>query len=521
MALKSSQRGTGNSGGVDVGAAPADLKGVVFTGVLWKSGTRVVAEGTRFVLVLILARLLTPTDYGVAGMALVATSFVGLFTDPALGAALIQRPTIDERDRSTVFWMAVGIGTLLTIVGVATSGAVASFFGEPQVQNLFIVTSLCFFITSLAVAHRALLTRQLAYRSLEIREMASIITGAAVAITFAVAGAGPWAIVSNFVAYSLMTTVLAWLLLDWRPRARFSLDSARSLSGFSTRVFAATLLSWGNQNLDNTLVGRFLGAPALGTYALAYNSMQTPRRLVAGTVNQAVNPVFSRIQSDKPRLERAFVRTRRLSVALVAPCLLGIIIVAPDVVPVAFGHQWHAAILPLQLLCLGGIAVSLNTLNWSVLQASGEARALLRLTLLESAITWSAFVAGLPWGIVGVSAFYAGARWLLVLPETWMSARATSFGFWACLRAGGDMLLIALVAAAIAFASRELLLDTGVSVVVRLALVAAVMTGAYAVLLSLVTPSLLREIWQVARFRSLRTPGAALQTSSNGESNAL
>ena len=499
MLAKSSRVRTGEDDGLDVGRAPDDLVGTVFTGVLWKSGTRIVAEGTRFALIVVLAHLLTPSDYGIAGMALVATSFVGLFTDPALGAALIQRPTIDEKDRSTVFWMAVGIGTALTILGVAFSGAVASFFGEPQVRSLFAVTSLCFLVTSLAVAHRALLTRQLAYRSLEIREMISILSGAAVAVVVALGGFGPWAIVSNFVTYAAVSTVLAWLLLDWRPRAGFSLERARRLSGFSTRVFGATILSWGNQNLDNTLVGRFLGASALGAYSLAYNAVQMPRRIVAMTVHQAVGPAFSRIQEDRERLERAFLRTRRLSVALVAPALLGLIIVAPDLVPLVFGDQWHAAILPLQLLSLGGIAVSLNTLNWSLLQAAGEARALLRLTTLESAVTWAAFVAGLPWGIVGVAGFYAGARWLLVLPETWMTARATSFRFSSSLRAGGDVFVIALCAAAGALGARELLVQAHLSVGLRLTSAAFVLAAAYAVLMLLLVPSLPREIRRVWR----------------------
>ena len=489
---------------VDAGQPPADLTGAVVSGVLWKATTRGVAEVTRVVVVIVLARLLTPADYGVAGMALVITSFGMMFTDPALGAALIQRPTIDERDRSTVFWTAAGLGAALTVLALALSGFVADFFGEAQVQDLFAVSSLCFMIIGLAVAHRALLTRRLAYRSLEIRQMASIVTGGATAIVVAVAGFGPWAIVSNFVAYSVMSTVLAWLLLDWRPKAVYSLDSVRNLGGFSTRIFSATLLSWGNLNLDKALVGRFLGAAPLGAYSLAYNTMLMPVVLVSGTIHQAVSPAYSRIQQDRERLERVWLRSRRLSVALVAPALTAVIVVAPDLVDVVFGEKWDDVVVPLQLLCLGGIASSLSALNWSVLQASGEAGALLRLTLLTSVVTWSAFAAGLAWGIVGVAAFYAAARWLLVIPTTWMTTRGVSFDFWATLRAGAGILPIALGAGAVAYGAREVLLGTELPAALRLALVGLVMSVAYLALLFLMAPSLVREIRQVVRQRRSR-----------------
>ena len=115
---------------IDYAPPPADLTGAVVSGVLWKAATRGVSLATRVATVVVLARLLTPTEYGVAGMAIVVASFAALLTDPALGAALVQRPAIDERDRSTVFWLAVGIGGFLTVLGIAVSPLVADFFGQ-------------------------------------------------------------------------------------------------------------------------------------------------------------------------------------------------------------------------------------------------------------------------------------------------------------------------------------------------------------------------------------------------------
>lgn len=501
MALKSRPPGQ-SATGVDTGELPPDLTRAVLSGVRWKATARIVAEVTRIAVVLVLARHLTPADYGVAGMALVVTFFGLMLTDPALGAALVQRPTIDERDRSTVFWMAAGLGALLTIVGIALSGIVADFFGEGQVKDLFVVTSLCFVVISLSVVHRALLTRQMAYRSLEIREMISVVSGGAVAIGVALAGFGPWAIVSNFVVYSLMSTILVWLLVAWRPQAAFSVESARNLSGFSVRIFSATMLSWGDQNLDNALVGRFVGAPALGAYSVAYMAMLLPVSMLGRPLHQALSPAFSRIQGDKDRLERAWLRSKRLSVAVVSPGLLALIVVAPDFVHVLFGEQWDDAIVPLQLLCVGGIADSVATLNWSVLQARGEAATLLRLTLVSAGVTWGAFIGGLHWGIVGVAASYAVAKWLLVVPTTWMTTRGVSFDFGATLRAGTEMLPAAIGSAGVGLAVRQLLLDTEIPEFLRLAVVGTIILVVYVALVLVVAPSVVRDVSQVVRRRA-------------------
>ena len=514
MASKSREANVPTEQDVDFGAPPDDLTGAVLSGVLWKTMTRGVSEATRVVVVAVLARILTPADYGVAGMALVVMSFAAIFTDPALGAALIQRPEIDERDRSTVFWTAAAIGAALTVLSIAFSPLVARFFGEPQVRNLFAVASLVLVVTSLSVAHRALLARKLAYRSLEIRETVSIVTGGAVAICIALAGFGPWAIVSNALAYSVVSTILAWLLLDWRPRAVYSRVSIRRLGGFSSRIFSAMLLAWGNQNLDKALIGRVLGAAALGAYAIAYNAMMLPVGLVAGTLHQALTPAYSRIQQDKERLERAWLHNKRLSVAIVAPALMCLAVVAPDFVHVLLGDQWAAAVAPLQILCIGAVATSLGALNWSVLQARGEGKALLRLQIVSSVVTWIAFVAGLPWGIVGVAAFYTAARWLLVIPTAWFTARGVSFDFGATLRAGTAMLPIALAAAVVALGARELLVEIGVPPVLRLVAVGLVMAVAYIGLVRLVMPSLVDEILQVVRRRGRSEASPRLSADS-------
>jgi PST family polysaccharide transporter len=465
-----------------------DIGGAVAIGIKWKALTQVVSEGSRVLVALILARLLTPGDYGVAGMAMVCVSFASLFTDPALGTALVQRRTISEEDRSTVFWTTCFVGAAVALVGVAVSGYVADLFGQHEVKSLFMVLSIGLFLSGLSVTQLALLMRQLAYRSIEIREIVATLIAAACAISVAFAGFGPWAIITNWLVFTAASSALLWFLAPWRPSFIYSRGSLIDLGSFGMKVFGSRVLTWGNSNMDNVLIGRFLGAAPLGAYALAYNVMYVPITRISMPLMSILSPAYARMQHDRERQQSAWLRSKSTIAALLGPAFAAVIVLAPDLVPVAFGPKWHAAVVPVQLLSLAGLAQTLVALHWSILTALDRPGTLFRINLLVTALTVAAFIAGLPFGIVGVAGFYAGARWLLVFVDTALTTRAIDYPFWISLRAGLDSLPYAVAAGAAGFGVRLLLIDAHVPQVARLFIVGAIIVGAYLMLLYLASP---------------------------------
>ncbi len=470
------------------------LRDKVVGGVLWNVLTQLTVQGAKLVVAVVLAHLLTPRQFGVAGMAFVFANFLSLFTDLSLGAALIQRPELTEDDRSTMFWTTFGVGLLCTAFGVAVSSLVAGFFGQPQVGPLFAALSAGFTLSALSTTQSALVMRTLAYRSLQIREMASTLIGAGVGIAVAAAGLGAWAIVSQYLAMSGAAVVLIWSLSPWRPRFRFSLQSLRDLGGFGAKLFGSRLLSYANLNADNLLVGRFLGSRALGIYSLSYSVMFTPILRIEAPIAQVVFPAYSRLQADPERLGVAWLRSKRMSAALLAPLFFAILVAAPDLVAVVFGHKWHDAVPVMRLLCVAGLANTVVTLNWPVLQARGQAGTLFRLNLFMTSVIVAAFALGLIWGVVGVAACYGVAKWLLILPETWVTARSVSFGVRRALRASGEVVLLGAGAALLAAGLRVALLAAGISAPARLALVLGFGAIAYVALVAIAAPDLIREV---------------------------
>jgi O-antigen/teichoic acid export membrane protein len=483
-------------------AADGSIRSRVLHGLAWKAGGQLAMQSSRVVVAVVLARLLAPHDFGVAGMVLVFTSFVLVFSDVALGAALVQRPMLTERDCSTAFWASVGLGTFFTAAGIAASGAVAAFYGEPQVRALAAALSVGFLVNALGATQESLLIRDMRFRSLELRTMAAVGVGAVVGIGAALAGWGAWAIVGQQLALVATSTLLLWRFCSWRPRLRFSRASLRDLGGFSANVFGHRVLYYLHRNADNLLVGRFLGAAALGTYALAYNVMLLPFSRIAGPVQDVLFPAFSKLQDEPARIAELWMRATRVIGAVSVPALAGLVVVAPDFVRVVLGPRWSGMVPVLQILAWVGLLQSLQTLNTNILQALDRTRTLLRFSAGFFAVHVTAFAIGLHWGIVGVAAGYAVSCTIVEPLFAWVTCRVAGTTVRAFASSLAGVATASLLMAVCMLALRVVLVHEGLPAAVRLLLVVAVGAAVYLPACAWRAPEVLTEL------RRLRPRGA-------------
>jgi O-antigen/teichoic acid export membrane protein len=477
------------------GAAPdsESLRRLVRSGLGWKLSSQISGQGFRFLVAILLAHLLTPHEYGIAAMAVVFLGIPQIFVDFSLGAALVQREKLTAQDISTVFWTTLVAGMAVTGACVAASPAVAAFFSTPSVGPMFAFAGLSFTISGFGVVQYALLTRAMDFRSLEIREIVATLAGGVAAVAIAFAGFGPWAIVGQLVCTYAISTALIWKLTPWRPSLCFSRESLRSLGSFGLKMFSARLLSYLTTNADNVLVGRFLGSVALGTYAIGYNVVFSPFTRMVRPLQQVLFPAFSRLQKEPDRLANAWLRGEALIAAVVVPALLGIAAIAPDFVTVILGARWNAAVPLVQLLGLAGAMQVLQSINWQVLQAFGEAGKLLRISAFSSTLSVASFAVGLHWGIVGVAAGYAVSR----MPVLWVFNRRTSrelgVSTWAWARGLAPVLSASIVMATTVFTARLALVDIGLAASLRLVLLIALGFSVYMALLYVGSRELLAD----------------------------
>ena len=447
-----------------------NLRKSMLTGVVWKLLGHGFAQVTRSVVGVVLARLLAPADFGLAAVALVYIGVTGIFTDLAMGAALVQRRVVTEEDRSTAFWTTLGAGALLTALGVALSPVIAAGLSAPDATPLIAATSSMIFLSSLGLTQTAILTRELRFRSLELRNFAGTTFGAAVALPLAFAGFGAWAIVCQAIASTGISSALVWRLSTWRPQWIYSTESFRSLGSFGGKTVVAQFLGFLSLYADNILIARFLGTTALGIYSMAYNVMFVPVMRVAQPIQDVVFAGFAKLQADRDRLRDAWLRGSVLVSSLNAAAFLGMVVVAPDFVIVVLGDKWAPAVRVLQLLSLAGVAQSFMTLNWSTMQAIGRAGTSLRLRLFSVPLIIAAFAAGLPWGVEGVAGFYAGARAIVVVVSIVVTGRALGASLpFVALRLS-QVLAHCLLMAAVVFLARRALLQTRIEPGPRLAI---------------------------------------------------
>jgi O-antigen/teichoic acid export membrane protein len=484
-------------------AVVTPMRSRVTRGLAWKAASSSVLQVMRLIVGVILAHLLSPHDYGLAGMVIVFASLVLIFSDLAFGSALIHRPTLTEDDRSTVFWTSAAIGLVLTVTGIALSGPLAAFYGEPRVKPLFAAMSLSFFVASIASTQAALLTRDMNFRSLELRQMAAAVASGGVGITLALMGEGPWAIIAQQIAAATVSTALLWVASPWRPRLTFSWTSLRGLGGYSGNVFGSRLLFYANRNADNMLVGRFLGASSLGAYSVAYNLMLVPISQIAIPVQDVLFPAFARMQDDIEALKHAWFRANRVIAAISVPALLGLIIVAPDFIGVVLGHRWHSATPVIQILAFVGILQSVQGLNSSVLRAVDRTSALFRYSVVVSIASVTAFALGLHWGIVGVAAAYAISSGIVEPYYSWLTARSVGLSLVDFVRPLIGVFQASAGMAVCVLVLRELLLRADVPPAARLALLIGAGAAIYAILCSWRAPEVRDEVRDIRRRRAL------------------
>lgn len=484
----------------------ADLKGRSVRGGL----VAVTSRGCQFVIntvmTVVLARLLTPTDFGLVAMVFAVTELAQAFADVGLSAATIQREDISHDQVSALFWINAAAGLGLMLVTIALGPVLAWFYKEPRVTHIAFALSATLFICALRVQPEAILRRQMRFTALAIRNIAGSILGVCVAISMAVGGAGYWALVAFPLTANFTQMALSWAAVRWMPSLPRRGTEVRSLVAFGAHVAASHLASRLSQSANNSLVGWWWGAGPLGLYSRASNLLLVPVQQFSDPIGTVVVPAFSRIQSDPERFARYYLRTVNLIMWITAPIFGFLFVASKQVILLVLGRQWMEAAPVFQILAIAALTQPLLQLTTWTLVSRGESRQLLKLRMIISPIIIGSYVIGLPFGIKAV-ALSASLVLLAIFP--WV----LSFSF------HGTRLTLAHVRRAISWPLSLTLGGVGLAEVIRyfvappriipqLGVIAVSFAAAYS--LSLLIPAVRKEVASVTKlFGELRLTGQA------------
>lgn len=402
----------------------ADLKERSVRGGAVTIAAQIVKMAAQFTTIIVLARLLAPSAFGLVAMTAAAVAFLELFKDLGLSAATVQRPVLTHGQVSTMFWLNVGLGLLAAALTAALAPLLARFYGEHALVGITLCLAAGFIVSGFSTQHLALLRRQMRFGALAALQVGSELAGMAAAIGAALAGAGYWALVVQRLVWVAVLTAGAWSLCAWRPGRAASLAEVRELLHFGGNVAISNLVGLVARSADQILIGWFWGAASLGLYERASKLVLVPLNNLNAPLHAVAMPALSRAADEPVRHRRAYLGMVE-KLAMITMPAGALLVAAPDwVVALALGPQW-AETAPI-LAWLGVTAIyqpATYTLSW-LLMSQNRTREMSAFSIFNGVVLVSAIAAALPYGMEAVAAAYALSGLLVRVPALlWMVGR--------------------------------------------------------------------------------------------------
>ena len=365
----------------------SQFKSKFISGVFWTSIEMVINRSFKFFIKLILARVLFPEDYGIIGMAVVFTSLIGVFNDLGLSAALIQRKekNLTEDHYSTAFWSGILWSFLIyALIFFIVSPLASSFYEEPILEKIIPVLSISILASPITMVHTAIVTRKLDFKKISRISNSSTIISGIVALIMALNGAGVWALVFNSVA-SIVVALPQWFFAsEWLPKLKFSKKAFKDVFGFGVFTTGTKLFSTINAQIDYLIVGKLLGASALGLYSFAFLLTSVIRAQILQVIERVIYPIFSQYQDQPSRLKSYYLKLLKINIYIIFPLMSGLIIFSNYLVPLIFGQKWEDSILVVQFLSIGVLISTLVSSSGVYIRASGKPSLELKLAGINS-----------------------------------------------------------------------------------------------------------------------------------------
>ena len=367
---------------------PDSLKQKTVSGVSWSLIEQVLARGINFIIGIILARLLSPTDFGLVGMLGIFIGISQLFIDGGLASALIQKKSPSDKDFSTVYIINMSMSLVVYFVLFFIAPFVAAFYNQPLLKPLLRTLSISLLIGSLASVQSTLLSIRVDFKHKTIISVISSIFSGSIGIACAFKGMGVWALTAQTIASSAAITILTLMFVRWIPKLVFSKESFRNLFSFSSKILAASLISTIYGNAYPMVIGKRFSAAEVGLYSRAGQFPGVANGTISGALGKVAFPIFSKIQDDDERLLSAYEKYIQLAYFILFPLLFGLCGCAKPLVSLLLTDKWLACVPLMQILCFATITDCLTTINLNLLYVKGRSDYVLKLEIIKKSIAF-------------------------------------------------------------------------------------------------------------------------------------
>lgn len=362
------------------------LKHKAVKGISWSFADNVSRLGIQFLVSIVLARILSPAEFGIIGMVVIFTSIANSIVNSGFSSALIQKKNTDHIDYCTVFYFNIVLSFFLYIALYFLAPAISHFFKEPQLVNVTRVLGLVLFINAFAIIQRTILVKKIDFKTQTIITLISSVPSGLVGIGMAFNGFGVWSLVGQQLSHQGLNTTFLWIFNRWFPSWRFSITSFKRLFSFGSKLLVAGLIDTIWQDIYYVVIGKVYSTTTLGYYTRARGYEGLFSSNLTSVIQGVSFPVLSSIQDDNVRLKEGYRRIIRITMLITFTCMLGLAAVAKPLIILMIGEKWLTSVYFLQILCFSGMLYPLHSLNLNMLNVKGRPDLFLKLEIVKKTI---------------------------------------------------------------------------------------------------------------------------------------
>lgn len=378
------------------------LKDKTVKGVSWSFVEQILTRGVNFVIGIILARLLSPTDYGLVGMLGIFIAISQIFIDGGLTSALIRQKNASDEDYSTVYIINLSLSVLFYFLLFFSAPVIARYYEQSLLQPLMRVVALILVISSLSSVQGTLLTIKVDFKSKSIISILSAILSGAAGVVCAMKGLGAWALVAQSVTSALVVTILTLFFVRWMPHLLFSRESFKRLFSYSSKLLGASLISTVYNNVYPMIIGKKFSVGDVGLFSRANQFPNVVNETLIGTFNRVAFPVLSKIQDDDQRLIDVYDKYIQVFCFITFPLLMGLCGCSRPLVLLLLTEKWAGSIFLMQLLCISLLPNGITRINLNLLYVKGRSDLLLRMEIIKKIIMFAILFASMFFGLIAM-----------------------------------------------------------------------------------------------------------------------
>lgn len=368
-------------------------------GVGWSFIDNISNSGITFLVGLVLARLLTPEEYGIMAMITIFIAISNSIIDSGFSNALIRKTRIERVDYNTVFYFNLTVSILIYVLLHLAAPAISVFFKEPVLLAVIRIIGWVLIINALAIIPRTQFVRNVDFKTQTKVSLISSISSGVIGIGMALGGMGVWSLVGQQLSRQFLNTLFLWVYSKWHPVWEFSTESFKELFGFGSKLLLSGLLNTIYKNIYYIVIGRFYTSAQLGQYTRAEQFNMIFSSNLTSVVQRVSYPVLSSIQEEPERLREAYRKVIKITMLITFACMLGLAAVAKPLILILIGEKWLSAVYFLQIICFSGMLYPLHAINLNILQVKGRSDLFLKLEIIKKIIAVGPIVVGIVYGI--------------------------------------------------------------------------------------------------------------------------